>query len=223
MIVLYEFIILVGESQAEAKAGVQVQSGGDDVGGVSPDDPSAFTPSPTRTSSMDLKTQREIHNHPLTRLESWTIPHPLHGLPGLGPQSKRYPKSALERGDILVPGTMVAIIMDDAQPLNVGMIEDIYTSHKFGGTWARIRWWIYTGQTAYPTGKFRRGIDETALDNIPLTSFQGLDAAALVHWSIPGGKYPVLTKRGILTGTVRRLASSDIRFQDNPAISEMFK
>ena len=171
---------------------------------------------------MDLKTQREVHTHPLTLLDSWTIPHPFHGLPGLGPQSRRYPKCAIQRGDLLVPGMMVAIFMDDDEPLAVGLIEQIYKSHKFGGTWARIRWWIYTGQTAYPSGKFRAGIDDTALDNIPLTGFGDLDAVALVHWSMPEGKYPVLTKRGILTGTVRRLAANDIRQQDNPAIAKLF-
>ena len=122
-----------------------------------------------------------------------------------------------------MPGMMVAIFMDDDEPLAVGLIEQIYKSHKFGGTWARIRWWIYTGQTAYPSGKFRAGIDDTALDNIPLTGFGDLDAVALVHWSMPEGKYPVLTKRGILTGTVRRLAANDIRQQDNPAIAKLFK
>ena len=49
--------------------------------------------------------------------------------------------------------------------------------------------WIYTGQIAYPSGKFRAGIDDTALDNIPLTGFGDLDAVALVHWSMPEGKY----------------------------------
>ena len=85
-----------------------------------------------------------------------------------------------------------------------------------------MRWWIYRGSKPYPHGIFRPGVDDTALDNIPLTAFRDLDASALVHWSAVGEDYPVVTRRGTLTHHVRRLALHDVRMQNKPEVRDLF-
>ena len=46
---------------------------------------------------LDMKMQQLVHTKDNTPLDSWTIPFPNHGLPGMGSRSHRYPNYAKER------------------------------------------------------------------------------------------------------------------------------
>ena len=120
----------------------------------------------------------------------------------------------------------MAVYIDDSdEPIAVCRILEIFKPGAevgVGGTWAHVRWWKHTGYKDYPNGCFKEGVDRTSDDNIPLTSGGGLDGVNMVHWAHPTSQYPVLTKRGNMSGHVKRLVRRDIRFQDLDKIKDIF-
>ena len=172
---------------------------------------------------MSPETQLTLHTLPHLALSSWTIPYPDHGLPGLGSRGVRSPVCTKHRGNELREGMMVALYTDDEEePIGICQILKLFTPNGFAGVWAHVRWWFHTGYKPYPTGCFKPGVDDTALDNIALTSPGVVDPVSLIHWSDPAGKYPVVTRRGHMAGHVKRLVRYDIRLKDVEMIKQFF-
>lgn len=160
--------------------------------------------------------------------DTWTIPLPNAGVPGMGSSGITSSKPLRLRKPLLKPGHLVMLYTGDKNiPFHVAKILQLFVDDKKLGTWMRIKWLTNGKKNGFlqTYRDIRYKEKDTMVENMLLTPATNFSNPVLIHWTPsadPTTKYepkPLLTKGYRLTVPALKIAFHDIRliplgFQD---------